>query len=834
MRALLRSLFVVLCLAYVAGWPGAALQSLDAGTATELAIDSSNREDVRDVAVRAADHAALEGNRKGVLIVRVVSGSGEIVQGARVLVASPVLWPARAVETPADGIVRIDGLDDGSYAIKATMGSRVSTTELEIAVSHAEETNIELRLEQGIFVAARVVEAATDEPIDKARVTLAEAGLSPFPISGLTDKAGRIELGPIARGTSTLSVSADGFVTKPATHVGDNPTTEVKIALVRGGTLTGRVVDVRGFPVEGATIRVVGTDVSGMPIDEDPQLSSFRDAHFTMALAGPRPLLSAGELGVMPGHLPDTPHGNTIGSSSTTHVAGALDALAHVNAEPWITARDGTFQASPVTPGRVRVFVHHPQYIEAMSDAVTLTSDGEATINVVLASGGTLEGRVVDTHGRPIEGAQVTVLATRGSFEQITRTGTDGSFELEAVPEDLMVLVSRDDDVTHIASRAEIRVPDGERKSMEIVLPDARDPLSVRITGVHGDPVDAAQISAVSLEAGEALRTTVFTDDRGEANLAAAKGLALRVEVRAAGYGVQVITTTRDTDKLEIALATAESITGEVRANRRESIEGAEVVLHTKNGVYHARTDKDGIFTMGDLSPGRARLRIRAKGRAPLDRHIVVEDRGGRQPTDIGKFELAEEGIVEGVVMDAKGDPVPGARVAKDSVPTYLPSAVVPSDMAVCDAHGLFRLGELPEGNVVLEAYSPDVGRTRMAGVRVIAGRTTDGVKITLPADGERVDEPFATGGVAVTLGETAAEPAGSEVVVVSVAEGSEAERAGIVPNDILVEVGGVAPSGIADARARLSGPLHDDVVVKVRRREHVVTLRITREPVRR
>ena len=36
-----------------------------------------------------------------------------------------------------------------------------------------------------------------------------------------------------------------------------------------------------------------------MPIDEDPQRASFRDAHFTSALAGPRPLVPAGELGVM-------------------------------------------------------------------------------------------------------------------------------------------------------------------------------------------------------------------------------------------------------------------------------------------------------------------------------------------------------------------------------------------------------------------------------------------------------------------------------------------------------------------------------------------------------
>ena len=92
----------------------------------------------------------------------------------------------------------------------------------------------------------------------------------------------------------------------------------------------------------------------------------------------------------------------------------------------------------------------------------------------------------------------------------------------------------------------------------------------------------------------------------------------------------------------------------------------------------------------------------------------------------------------------------------------------------------------------------------------------------------------FATGGVAVTLGETVAGLEASEVVIVAVAEGSEAERAGVAPNDLVVDVGGVRVKSITDARARLSGPVHDDVVVKVKRGERVLTLRIPREQVRR
>jgi hypothetical protein len=765
--------------------------------------------------------------RQGALVVKVTSEAGESVQNARVWIASPALWPARIAETSADGIVRIGGLDPGSYALKATMGARTSTTELGITVGRGDETNVELKLVPGIFVAVLVTDGATDEPVGKARVTLAEAGLSPFPIEGLTNNAGRVVLGPMAHGPSALSVSADGFVAKSAVHVDDPPPPEVSLALARAGTLVGRVVDTRGYPVDGATIRVIGTDIDGMPIDEDPLRSSFREAHFEAALAPVRPLVPAGELGVMPGPLPDTPHGGSFGIVPT--------ALSVSPGEPWITSRDGTFKAAPVTPGRVRVIVRHPQYVEAMSDVVTLASDREANLDIVLARGGALEGRVVDSRGRPVAGARVTAVATRGTFERVVQTETDGSFAFASVPEALVILVSKGDEASPTTARTEVFVPDGDRKSIEISMPEARDPLAVRVTGDRGSPVDAAQISAVSLDPGEALRTTAFTDAHGDAVLASAKGLALRIEVQAPGYASKVMVTSPDISNLDVSLEAGESMVGEVWANRRETIEGAEVILQTEIHVYHARTGRDGEFVLGDLAAGPAHLRIRAKGRAPVDRDVVVEDYGGRHPTDIGKLMLPEDAIIEGTVVDGKGEPVPGARVAKDSVPTYLQSAVVPPGVAVCDARGRFRLGEMSEGTVVLEAYAPDVGRGRTTGVRAFSGHTTDGVKIVLAADGAVPGEPPATGGVAVTLGETSADPSETDVtqiVVVSVSEGSEASRSGLAPNDVLVEVGGVTPTSIVDARARLSGPLHDDVLVKVRRGERMMTLRIRREAV--
>jgi hypothetical protein len=768
--------------------------------------------------------------RQGAMLVKVVSESGEPVANARVLVASPSLWPARVAETAKDGSVRIGGLDPGSYALRSVQGTRVSPIELGISVGRGEEKLVELRLAPGVMIAARIVDAVEDEGIARARVTLAESGLSPFPIEGVTDKQGRVVLGPIARGAASLSARADGFVAKGAVRIDDPPPAEVKVALLKGGSLVGRIVDSRGYAVDGATVRVVGTDLEGMPIDEDPQRASFRDAHFAAALAGPRPLVPAGELGVMPGPVPGIPHGPAAGLA----LAGSPLGGGAASDEPWVSARDGTFKAVPIPPGRVRALIHHPQYVEAMSEVVALVSEKESRVDIVLSRGGSLEGRVVDVRGRPVAGAHVTALATRGSLERVTRSGTDGSFAFAALPEAVTVLVSRDEDVAQVAARLEVSVPEAGRKSIEVALPETRPSLSVKVTADRGAAIDAAQVSAVSLDPGEALRVTTFTDNRGNAELANAKGLALRVEVRAPGRSAKILVTTAETASLTVELAAAESATGEVWANRREAIDGADVTLQMDTGTRHARTNKDGRFTISDLAPGPARLRIRAKGRAPIARDVTIEERGGRRPTELPKVELAEEGVVEGTVVDSRGEPVPGARVAKDAVPTYLPASGMPPGMAVADPKGRFRLGELPEGTTVLEAYSPDVGRARAPAISVVSGRTIDRVKIVIARGEPGSAEPQATGGVAITLGETAAGLTAAEVVIVAVAEGSEAERAGLLPNDLVAEVAGARVSSITDARARLSGPVHDDVVVKVKRGERVVTVRVPREQVRR
>ncbi|HEY3816545.1 MAG TPA: carboxypeptidase regulatory-like domain-containing protein [Polyangiaceae bacterium] len=771
----------------------------------------------------------------GAIAVHVVGADGAGVADARVAVAGAMLWPARSAQTDGAGDVRIGGLAAGMYALRATAGDRVSPIELGVLVGRGEEKSVVLHLGPGRWVSVRVTDGDADDadPLAAARVTLAEQGLSPFPIEATTDAKGLAHLGPIAPGGATLGVRADGFVPRGAVPVADPPPPETRVALVRAGVLTGRVLDARGYPVDGASIEIVGTDPAGAPIFDDPRRSSFQAAHFDAMLGGPAPLVPAGELGVMPGPVPPIPH-----SGMPVPHAGAepLAAAEHSVEEPWVTRADGTFRASPASPGRVRAIIRHPQFVEAQSDLVTLLPGGEAHVDVVLHEGGSLEGRVLDARDRPVEGARVVVAAMRGTLERVTRSASDGTFAFASLPDEVSLTAGVDEDDAQPDVRMAVSIPEGGKKELTVHLPAPREALAVTVVDDRDRGVDAAQVSVSSLSPDAPLRTTAFTDRWGEATLKRARGIPLRVEVSAPGHAPKILTTDGTGEALRVELSPAESATGEVVASRgRDAIAGARVTLYTDLGVRRARTGADGTFALGELAPGPAKLDVRAPGFAPVSHAITLPDSGGRRPFAVPRIELTAEGAVEGEVVDEQGQPVAGARVAKDHVPTWLVVGANPEGIALTDSKGRFSLKELPEGTLTLEAYAPDVGRARAEGVKVVSDRTTVNVRITLTRDSGEDDPashgPAASGSVAATLGETD-EPV--EVVVVSVVPGSEAERAGLAPGDVVTAVDGAAVHTMEEARAKLSGPVADDVLVAVKRGDRPITLRVTREAVRR
>lgn len=774
--------------------------------------------------------------RLGSLTVHVKLADGTAAAGASVEIGGATLWPARSALSDSAGTCKIAGLLAGSYDLRATLGGQVSRVLMGLLLGRGENQEVTLVLEPGRFVTALVTDGSGPNPhlVPNADVVLAEEGLSSFPLRGRSGTDGKVTLGPISNGPATLSGRAPEFVGSAVVPVPDVLTGPIPLPLLRGGVLSGEVVDARGFPVDGASIEIIGSDSAGLPISETPQLLRFRRSHFSWAMAGPPPLISAGELGVMPGPIPPIPGSNAaLAAAALESQAQPLDAEEEL--APWITSVSGHFRAAPVTPGRVRALVRHPDFVEGVSDAVLLLPGGEANVKVTLLRGGSLEGRVKDDRDNPVAGAEVEVVAERGTFQRATLTASDGSFAFSALPREVTVNVRRAENPTRIAKRIPLEVEEGKKETLDITLPALREPVTVTVLDDEGRALELAEINVLSLVPDVPLRHTGFSDQQGQIEVPDARGLELRIAVQAPGFVAQTLLAPGKDARaaFELKLSRGALVEGRVTALRgRSGVEGALVTLHSQGLRKTTTTNRDGDYRFADVALGQARVTVSHPDFAEADASASIQDTGRRDRAfTLATIDLEEPGAIEGEVLDERGDPVAGARVAVGRAPSYLPAGPLPRGVATTDARGAFSLPGLRAGSTTIDVFSPDRGRGS-ARVDVQSNRTASGVRITLKPSGSDQD-PFAPGGVAITLGERGTGDA-LEVVVVTVAEGSEAERAGLLPGDVLSAVGDAKPSSMQEARSRLSGPLQTDVVVSVIRNGAPQRFSVLREAVRR
>ncbi len=759
----------------------------------------------------------------GALVVTVVDASGKTVEGATVAIAGGALGVPRMTTTGKDGAARIGGLGVGSYDLRAIKGDLVSPVEIGISLRRGADATARLVLEPGRELVLHVIDEVGRD-LKGAEVVAVEGGLSPFPMQATTDATGHAHVGPIPLSAiAAVGARATGFVARGPLVVPAGASAEpIEILLRRSATLLGDVRDGKGSPIDGATIEVVGTDLDGLPIDVTPASIVFSSALFARISTAPNTLLPIGELGVVPGPVPPIPHG-PIGMPP----GAAAEALAGL--EPWVTRYDGSFKAAPVPAGRLRAIVRHPAYVEGMSEAVVVEPGGEGRVTVTLAAGGRLEGRVKDERGSPVEGAWIEVSARAGSLTRGVRTASDGTFVLAAVPTSISITLAAPDKPYEPVFRTDATVPEGGVETIELVLPAPRPATKFHVVDDRRYPVVGAQISVASLDPTTPVKVTAFSDDRGEAELSRVGGLKVQVEVRAPGHApyrnvVDVIGAT-----LEIELAQGLLVKGVVYApGGRTALEGATVTLITDAGLRRVTSDKDGRFSFADAAKGDGVVEVRAKGAAPIKVPVSITPKGSIPEVDLGRLEMLAAGTVEGEVVDEKGRPVAGARVARDRAPTYVPATGAPQGVAISDASGAFKLVDVAAGSAEIEAYSADVGRGRSEIVRIDEGRTLTHVKIVLHPTAPTGDgTDLAPGGVAITLAEE-----NGKITVAKVESGSEAERAGLLEGDEIVSIDGAAPTTLGVARARLSGPLGEDVVVRLRRGGSEKDLRVPREAI--
>jgi protocatechuate 3,4-dioxygenase beta subunit len=350
-----------------------------------------------------------------------------------------------------------------------------------------------------------------------------------------SDAAGHFRIEGVPPGRVQVAARRAGFA------VGRSPLRDVRsgeevadlrIVLPLGGTLLGRVLDARGFPLPSVRLQL---DIAGEPA---PRVTlSGEDGRFEFAAvrgacsvtafplsgapvrqavevaSGERQevsLVVGGETRTLAGRVVDGRGFPISGALVRVDLAGAAAGSPPRTAS---SASDGTFQLGSLPPPPYRVQVEHPDYATAQLRAAAPAAGEELTI--ALSAGARVTGLVLDQMSNDgIAGAAVRLRAAGAKEVLSARTDARGQFEFRNVSLGSYEVFA--DAPLHTSARGRATV--SQPGSSEV------DPLVLQPAGaVSGDVVDRIGVpvfnAEVALGQPPAWSKSVRTDHRGHFTL---------------------------------------------------------------------------------------------------------------------------------------------------------------------------------------------------------------------------------------------------------------------------------------------------------------------------
>jgi hypothetical protein len=281
-----------------------------------------------------------------------------------------------------------------------------------------------------------------------------------------------------------------------------------------------------------------------------------------------------------------------------------------------------------------------------------------------------------------------------------------------------------------------------------------------------------------------------------------------------------------------IALQRGVQVGGRVLAERGHvEVVGAQLALVLSDRTLTTHTSSEGRYAFAHVPVGPATLQVRHPRYVAASRAVEIADTGrADRPLELDDVELEEGARLVGVVTSSDGEPVARARVAVGSLPTHVAPGSLPPGAVTSDDQGRFTLTAVAAGDVTLVAVSATGARGELS-VRVEPGEELSDLEIELVEPNEPLEVDTQTGGVLISLAERDRDGQ-SEVLIMEVNAGSEAERAGLRAGDVLIAVDGSPCQTFGQARARLRGKPGQDRLVEIERAGVRQSFRVTLESV--
>ena len=491
--------------------------------------------------------------------------------------------------------------------------------------------------------ASRVVGYVVTEneaPVEGARVRLRPAS-SETPLlrriaarggvetTAVTDSEGRFEIPEAEAGPAILTAEAKHFETShlavdvPAGQTAD----EVEIILRKGRTLTGRVIDSSGSPVEDAVVSAEGKqsrsrgrglfELSGLSptgaVEIVARHPAFGSTSATASTSDPQPLVlrfqdsASLEIQVVdPGEI-------AVSGARITVIGGQTP---FPRTEK--TGASGRCQLQ-LEPGTYRVTVNDPRYRSAPAETVELEPGDHRELRVHVSPGIQVAGVIVGAESAQLAGASVRATSATETPRD-SPVDTSGGYRLTGLrPGEWTITAFLRD-----GRRAEATVTlDGDR---DLVRRDLEIGSGLELHGeviVDGKPLAGGWVTVTSFDGAVLARTLTAHD--GTFQVRGLQDERVQVDLVDTTGTLRLSVPARVDELLEVAVDTG-TLSGTVYGSANGlPVEGAVVRLQpladSRLFAHRGRTLPDGHFGPFRLPQGRYRLIVEHPGY----RHLVTE-----------------------------------------------------------------------------------------------------------------------------------------------------------------------------------------------------------------
>jgi carboxypeptidase family protein len=677
-----------------------------------------------------------------IVVARQVAIEGTVTDGGKPVGNAPVGLRGDAIggtietRTDATGGFRFASLPEGRYQLFAWQAALAARTVRVARLGAGPFGPVELRLEAAAIVVGRVIDREEGTGL-AAAIELRPSGDDQAPRYARSGDDGVFRIEGVPNGRWIADAFVPGYLSPGGIEL-EAGRGIPEIALGRGGTISGRVLDGEGHPVAGAIVRSLTAGQNPTEVSAEVDRDKLR--RFSGRTAAPVPVsapgalaadpefVARGELGVMVGPIPPIPPpGAHVAQTAVTvdpSLAGEPPALPGdaARASIWTTGADGAYRIRGFGKAKVTVLATATGFAEARSKPIAI-EPGQvvAGIDLVLTPGTVIIGKVTDQHGTPVIGAQITATPTGAGAHDATGAPFDvftdevGEYKLGPVTGTVELHATA---YGHGEARRTLELPPvrgatpaEQREDLLLVVADAivagilEDATGAAVAGAHLDVVGGV---------GDGRHAIVAADGTFSIDLLPAGRLRLHAEHPAyPPDDFEVVAAADNQARVRLHLA----LGGGVEGALLDASSGAPIPSVTlaasgpANALAEASTDKVGRWKLGPLKPGRWKIVVKQPGYLAQVRELdvpVAHTPGGTSVRDI-RIELARGALVGGTVRDGRGQ-----RIAAAHVVVTAATGAGPTCEGDTDGQGEFRLHDCPTGDVDVVASKAAIrGATR-------------------------------------------------------------------------------------------------------------------------